>query len=66
VFRAALLARRLGIDAQAVGAPTAGYYWPSAVLREFVALLREYRVVNAVLLLVVALPLPLAVVLAAS
>ncbi|OZM76820.1 YdcF family protein [Pseudonocardia sp. MH-G8] len=66
VFRASLLARRLGVDAQAVGAPTAGYYWPSAVLREFVALLREYRVINAVLLLVVALPLPLVVVLAAS
>lgn len=57
-FRAAVLARRLGIDAQAVGAPTAGYYWPSAVLREFVAILREHRVVNAVLLVLVAVPLP--------
>lgn len=66
VFRAALLARRLGVDAQAVGAPTAGYYWPSAVLREFVAILREYRVVNAALFLMVSLPLPLALVLAAN
>ena len=55
VFRAASLAHRLGVDAQAVGAPTAGYYWPSAVLREFVAILREHRAVNAALLLVVAL-----------
>ncbi|ANY05146.1 YdcF family protein [Pseudonocardia sp. HH130630-07] len=61
-FRAAMLARRLGIDAQAVGAPTAGYYWPSAVLREFVAILREHRVANAVLLAVVAVPLPAALV----
>ncbi|MBN9790851.1 MULTISPECIES: YdcF family protein [unclassified Pseudonocardia] len=65
-FRAALLARRLGVDAQAVGAPTAGYYWPSAVLREFVAVLREYRVANAVLLALVAVPVPLVLVLVAG
>jgi uncharacterized SAM-binding protein YcdF (DUF218 family) len=41
--RAALLARRLGIDAQAIGAPTARYYWPGAYLREFVAVLVEHR-----------------------
>ena len=41
--RAAMLARRLGIDAQAVGCPTALYYWPSAYLREFVAVLVEHR-----------------------
>lgn len=64
-FRAAVLARRLGIDAQAVGAPTAGYYWPSAVLREFVAILREHRVRNLVLLVLVCVPAPLAMLLAA-
>ncbi|MEQ3551092.1 YdcF family protein [Pseudonocardia nematodicida] len=64
-FRAAVLAKRLGVDAQAVGAPTAGYYWPSAVLREFVAILREHRVANTVLLLVVSVPPPLAVLLVA-
>ncbi|WP_432485673.1 YdcF family protein [Kineococcus esterisolvens] len=42
--RAAMLARRLGIDAQAVGAPTALYYWPSAYLREFAAVVLEHRV----------------------
>lgn len=57
-LRAAVLARRLGIDAQAVGAPTAGYFWPSAVLREFVAILREHRVTHLVLLALTALPLP--------
>ncbi|TCJ00840.1 YdcF family protein [Aeromicrobium sp. IC_218] len=46
--RAAMLARRLGIDAQAVGAPTALYYWPSAYLREFVAVMREQRALLAV------------------
>ncbi|WP_060721952.1 YdcF family protein [Pseudonocardia sp. EC080625-04] len=66
VFRAAVLARRLGVDAQAAGAPTAGYYWPSAVLREFVAILREHRVVNAVLLVLIAVPAPLALLAVAS
>lgn len=57
-MRAAILARRLGIDAQAAGAPTAGYYWPSAVLREFVAVLAEHRWRHLVLSLVIAVPLP--------
>ncbi|SJM59147.1 ElyC/SanA/YdcF family protein [Gulosibacter sp. 10] len=38
-FRAGLLARRLGMDAQVVGSPTAHYYFPSAVLREFAGVL---------------------------
>jgi uncharacterized SAM-binding protein YcdF (DUF218 family) len=57
-LRAAVLARRVGVDAQAVGAPTAGYFWPSAMLREFVAILREHRTVHLVLLGLTALPLP--------
>ncbi len=38
-FRAALLARELGVPAQVVGSSTARYYFPSAVLREFVGVL---------------------------
>jgi len=34
-------ARALGLPTDAVGAPTARYYLPSAFLREVVALLRE-------------------------
>ncbi|MGH3252400.1 MAG: YdcF family protein [Trebonia sp.] len=45
-FRAALLARRLGIRGQATGARVAGYYRPSAVLREFAAVFLRYRVIN--------------------
>lgn len=51
--RAAMLARRLGIDAQAVGAPTALYYWPSAYLREFVAVAREQRLLVGLSVVVV-------------
>ncbi|WP_374971380.1 YdcF family protein [Terrabacter sp. BE26] len=39
VGRAALLSRRLGIDADVTGAPTAWYFLPSAFLREYVAAL---------------------------
>lgn len=43
VFRAALLARRAGLETQAVGSGTAGYFLPSAALREFVGLLAMYK-----------------------
>ena len=45
-FRAALLARRLGIRGQVTGARVAGYYRPSALLREFAAVFLQYRVIN--------------------
>jgi uncharacterized SAM-binding protein YcdF (DUF218 family) len=45
-FRAALLARRLGIRGQVTGARVAGYYRPNAVLREFAAVFLRYRVIN--------------------
>jgi uncharacterized SAM-binding protein YcdF (DUF218 family) len=45
-FRAALIARGLGIDGQVAGAPVARYFQPSALLREFAAVLLRYRVVN--------------------
>lgn len=37
--RAALLSRRIGVDADVVGGSTAGYYVPSAYLREFLAVI---------------------------
>jgi uncharacterized SAM-binding protein YcdF (DUF218 family) len=48
-FRAALMARRAGVDGHVVGARTARYYWPSATIREFVAVLAEHRVLHLVL-----------------
>jgi uncharacterized SAM-binding protein YcdF (DUF218 family) len=41
--RAALLSRRVKVDAQVIGARTARYFVPSAYLREFVAVLRMNR-----------------------
>lgn len=56
-FRAATLLRRLGLPGQAIGARTARYFLRSALLREFLALLRDHLVLNAVVLCVLMLPL---------
>jgi uncharacterized SAM-binding protein YcdF (DUF218 family) len=45
-FRAALIARRLGVRGQVAGARVASYYRPSAVLREFAAVFLRYRTAN--------------------
>jgi uncharacterized SAM-binding protein YcdF (DUF218 family) len=46
-FRAAVLARKLGMPVDALGAPTPRHYLPSAFLREVVALMYEDRVAHA-------------------
>ena len=57
VFRAAMIARRIGVRGQVTGARTARYYWPSATLREFGAVFFSYKAVNlAVCVLLVAIP----------
>lgn len=53
-FRAAIIARELGIDAQVVGARTAAYYFPSAILREFVAVLSRSALLHALVALALA------------
>jgi uncharacterized SAM-binding protein YcdF (DUF218 family) len=55
VFRTAIIARKTGIRGRVTGARTAGYYWPSAMLREFAAVFLQYRVVNLGICFVLAL-----------
>ncbi|MCM1969246.1 YdcF family protein [Streptomyces sp. G1] len=45
-FRAAMMARKAGVNGQVLGSPTAKYFWPSATIREFVAVFWEHRTVN--------------------
>ncbi|MFI8824472.1 YdcF family protein [Streptomyces sp. NPDC053431] len=45
-FRAALMARKAGVNGQVVGSPTAAYFWPSATIREFAAVFLQYKAVN--------------------
>jgi uncharacterized SAM-binding protein YcdF (DUF218 family) len=62
VLRAALLARSIGSEAQVIGSPTAAYYVPSAFLREYVAIMVEHRLLNALAIAGVAGLIALAVV----
>ncbi|WP_087622220.1 YdcF family protein [Aeromicrobium sp. PE09-221] len=56
-FRAATLMRGAGLPGYAVGSPTARYFWPSATVREYLALLRDHRWINGVILAVLSLPM---------
>ncbi|MDO5065868.1 MAG: YdcF family protein [Propionibacteriaceae bacterium] len=60
-MRAALLARDLGTNIQVLGARTAWYYWPSAMLREFVAVVRRSPRAYGLGLALVTVPLTLLV-----
>ena len=56
-FRAAIIMRKAGIPGYTVGCRTARYYWPSATVREFLAILLEHSRVNLVLLILLSLPM---------
>lgn len=56
-MRAATLMRALDLDGHAIGARTARYYWPSAMIREYVAWLRDHLVVHAVVVGLLLAPL---------
>jgi uncharacterized SAM-binding protein YcdF (DUF218 family) len=53
-FRAALMARRAKVNGQVVGSRTAAYYWPTATIREFVAILRTHLYLNGVICVLIA------------
>ena len=50
VFRSGICARRVKIRAIGVGAATKWYFWPNAAVREFVGLIAEHRLKQAVIL----------------
>jgi uncharacterized SAM-binding protein YcdF (DUF218 family) len=50
VLRAALMARKAKVNGQVIGSPTAAYYWPSATIREFIAILVEHKYLNLIIL----------------
>ncbi|MDD3278177.1 MAG: ElyC/SanA/YdcF family protein [Lachnospiraceae bacterium] len=43
VFRTSIFARKLGMRAEGVGCHTALYYWPSAFIREYIAIQVRYK-----------------------
>lgn len=56
-FRSAIIMRKTGLRGYAVGAKTARYYWPSAMVREFAAILMEHSRLNLVILIGLCVPL---------
>jgi hypothetical protein len=36
-----------------IGSPTAAYYWPSATIREFIAILADHRLANTIVALLI-------------
>lgn len=44
VLRASIYARKAKLNAQGVGAPTAHYFLPSALIREFIALIEMHKI----------------------
>ncbi|GAA2520709.1 YdcF family protein [Rarobacter incanus] len=55
-FRAAIFMRKMKWRGYAVGSPTAGYYWPTAFLREYIAVLREHLTLNVIAVAILLLP----------
>ncbi|OBR93540.1 MULTISPECIES: YdcF family protein [Clostridium] len=52
VFRTSLYAKQLKIKASGVGCGTATYYWPSAFIREYIAIMFRYKwIFEAIVLL---------------
>lgn len=55
-FRSAVIMRKAGIPGYTVGCRTARYYWPSATIREFGAILLEHSRINLAIILLLCLP----------
>lgn len=61
-LRAALLMRKAGLPGYTLGARTARYFWPTAVIREYAAVVRDHFWLNAVMIALTAAPLIVATV----
>lgn len=58
LFRAGLYAKMAGLNSQGIGSKTAFYYWPNAMIREFIAIIvmkrkRHTKVVGVILVFAV-------------
>ncbi len=55
VLRAALVAKKTKVNGQVIGSRTAFYFWPSATIREFVAIFLDHWIVNGCICLLILL-----------
>jgi uncharacterized SAM-binding protein YcdF (DUF218 family) len=49
-LRAAFTARKAKVNGQVLGSPTAAYFWPSATIREFLAILADHKWINGIII----------------
>ena len=52
VFRTGLFAKKLKMNAVGIGSKTAAYYWPSAFIREYVAVMMKFKWITVVVFLI--------------
>lgn len=55
IFRASIYARKAGIRAYGIGSPTSFYFLPSALIREFIAIVFLYKIFHIILLILFSL-----------
>ncbi|WP_099223211.1 YdcF family protein [Listeria costaricensis] len=56
LFRASLYAKKAGLKSQGIGAKTALYYMPNALIREFIAIVVMYKWVHVIIVMIMLLP----------
>jgi uncharacterized SAM-binding protein YcdF (DUF218 family) len=54
-LRAAFTARKAKVNGQVLGSPTALYFWPSATIREFIAVLVDHKIANGIIIALILL-----------
>lgn len=52
VFRTGLYTKKAGLKADGVGSKTAFYYWPTAFIREYIAIMLSYKYVPVILFVI--------------
>ena len=50
VFRSGILASNVGMNADGMGAKTKWYFWPNALIREFIGMLVHHWKLNAIVI----------------
>ncbi|TWD82383.1 uncharacterized SAM-binding protein YcdF (DUF218 family) [Kribbella amoyensis] len=55
-LRAAFTARKAKVNGHVLGSPTARYFWPSATIREYLAVLADHKVANGIVIGLIAVP----------
>ena len=53
MFRAGVYAKIVGLNSQGIGSKTAFYYWPNAMIREYIAIFVMNRVHHSIVIAII-------------